>query len=255
MCLIAWRWRPDQPHPLTLISNRDEFYDRPTQNSEQWPGTSIWAGQDLRAGGTWLGVTGSGRLAAVTNHRSPHLTREMQASRGSLVSQFLGSEVSSSEFVTFLANQCETYNPFNLLVYDGQALMGLEGRGDVGRVMTFEPGYGGVSNADFNTPWAKQVRLQVGFEALLENNSSDDELLDLLLNDEVAPAHELPQTGISIDKEVALSAVFVRMKNYGTRTSSLVRMGHDVIALTERGFDQQTKTHQIHHVIPMRSMS
>ena len=249
MCLLAWRWSPDQLQSLTLISNRDEFYDRPTQNSEQWPGTFIWGGKDLRAGGTWLGVTGSGRLAAVTNHRSPDLTRDMEASRGSLVLQFLDSEISSSAFVERLADRCDAYNPFNLLVYDGDVLMGFEGRVDSCRVVTLKPGYGGVSNADFNTPWAKQVRLQTGFEQLIENNSSDEALLDLLLNEEVAPMHQLPQTGISIDKEIALSAVFIRMENYGTRASSLVRMGHDAIVLTERVFNHQAKTHQIRHVI------
>ena len=239
---------------MVLISNRDEFFDRPTDPARQWPGTQIWAGQDQRAGGTWLGVTSTGRLAAITNYRSTDTARENAASRGHLVAQFLSSDLSSQAFLEGLADTFGTYNPFNLTVYDGATLLGFEGRGNVHRVVHLVPGFGGVSNADFNTPWYKQTRLQTDLSQVLSlDECADDALLDLLLNDQVAPLHQLPKTGLPLDRELALSAPFVRMGHYGTRASSLVRVRQDVVEFTERGFDAHTRTHQAQHVIPRAS--
>ncbi len=250
MCLIAWRWHPDHADALVLVSNRDEFFDRPTETAQQWSGTPIWAGKDQRAGGTWLGVTETGRLAAITNYRTPETPREHAASRGHLVAQFLASDLSSHAFLQRLAETFQAYNPFNLTLYDGATLLGFEGRVTTHRVVTLEPGYGGVSNADFNTPWFKQTCLQIDLEGLLASEAaSDDALLDLLLNDQVAPLQQLPQTGLPLDRELALSAPFVRMGHYGTRASSLVRMRRDGIEFIERGFDQQAMTHQTRHVL------
>jgi uncharacterized protein with NRDE domain len=250
MCLIAWRWRPDQQDPLVLLSNRDEFFERPTQAVMQWPGTRIWAGQDQQAGGTWLGVTSAGRLAAITNHRSFDTPREDAASRGHLVAQFLKSDQSSHAFLENLVPTFSDYNPFNLMVYDGRHLLGFEGRGGHYRIVTLAPGDGGVSNADFNTPWYKQTRLQTAFaHSLAGPDQADDALLDLLLDARVAPHDQLPQTGLPLEREMALSSVFVRMAHYGTRASSVVRIGAQEIVLTERGFDRHARTHQVRHVI------
>lgn len=250
MCSIAWRWSPDQTDSLVLISNRDEFFDRPTEASAQWPGTNIWAGKDKRAGGTWLGVTDAGRLAAITNHRCVHLNQEYAASRGNLVTDFLVSNLSSQAFMESLADKFESFNPFNLLVFDGDALMGFEGRVKSHRVVQFHPGFGTVSNADFNTPWFKQQLLQASFQQLLnEPACTEEDLLDLLLNNQTAPLNLLPETGLSIDKEIALSSLFVQMKNYGTRASSLVRIRANEIHLRERSFETGAQTHQVRHVL------
>jgi uncharacterized protein with NRDE domain len=250
MCSIAWRWCPDQPESLILISNRDEFYDRPTDKARQWVGSNIWAGKDLRAGGTWLGVTDSGRLAAVTNHRSPLLMKDASISRGNLIPEFLESRFSSQEFIDLLCEKYCSFNPFNLMVYDGNLLLGFEGRNDKYRVIEFDPGFGSVSNGNFNSPWVKQMLLQQNFQHLLYgSNCSDDELLDLLLNDDVTPIDQLPTTGIPIDTEIALSSLFVRMDSYGTRASSLIRIRDNEIIFSERSFGTDVKTYKVQYII------
>ncbi|PJB42839.1 MAG: hypothetical protein CO105_10175, partial [Comamonadaceae bacterium CG_4_9_14_3_um_filter_60_33] len=75
MCLIAWNWQPASRHPLLLIANRDEYYARPTLPLHWWHDAPILAGRDLQAGGTWLGISRTGRLAALTNHRDPASVR------------------------------------------------------------------------------------------------------------------------------------------------------------------------------------
>ena len=72
MCLIVFAWRPGHAQPLIVAANRDEFYARPSLPLAQWPETpEIYAGRDLEAGGTWLGVGADGRFAALTNIRPP----------------------------------------------------------------------------------------------------------------------------------------------------------------------------------------
>lgn len=236
MCLIAWNWQPASPHPLLLIANRDEFYARPTAPLDWWPDGHILAGRDLQAGGTWLGVSRSGRLAALTNHRAPNSQRADAPSRGELVSGFLQSEVSAEDYLNALAARAADYNPFNLLVFDGSRLMGLESRH--AKVMPIRPGIGAVSNADFLTPWPKLARLSGGLQTLLaQAHPSDAELLALLHHPEPAADIDLPATGISVELERALSAAFVALPDYGTRASSVVRFEAGSVAFLEQSFD------------------
>lgn len=237
MCLIAWNWQPASTTSLLLIANRDEFYARPTAPLAWWQDAPILAGRDLQAGGTWLGVSRSGRLAALTNYRDPPQMRADSPSRGELVSAFLRSEVSASAYLNQLAASAAHYNPFNLLVCDGLALMGLESRH--ARIKTMQPGIGAVSNADFLTPWPKLEHLKDGLQSLLtQADPNDEDLLALLHNPHPADDALLPATGISLDFERALSAVFVKLPNYGTRACSVVRLhGSNQLEFKEQSFD------------------
>src|SRR5256886_12748441 len=72
ICLILLGWRVRRDFPLIVAANRDEFHGRPAAAAAFWsdrPG--ILAGRDLQALGTWMGVSRSGRFAAVTNYRGP----------------------------------------------------------------------------------------------------------------------------------------------------------------------------------------
>ena len=236
MCLIAWNWQPDSQQPLLLIANRDEFYARPTAPLDWWQDAPILAGRDLQAGGTWLGVSRNGRLAALTNHRDPANVRADAPSRGELVSGFLQSEVIAEDYLNELAGRAADYNPFNLLVFDGARLMGLESRH--AKVITLQPGIGAVSNADFLTPWPKLSRLSGDLQKLLaQAHPSDAELLALLHNPTPALDADLPATGIPIELERALSAAFVALPDYGTRASSVVRFEARHISFLEQSFD------------------
>lgn len=89
MCIIFVAYQVHKQYPLILAANRDEFWQRPTQPAQFWPDAPhILGGRDLLAGGTWLGVSRQGRVAAVTNYRDPQ-QREAERSRGELVSRFL----------------------------------------------------------------------------------------------------------------------------------------------------------------------
>jgi uncharacterized protein with NRDE domain len=236
MCLIAWNWQPDSPNPLLLIANRDEFYARPTAPLAWWPDAPILAGRDLQAGGSWLGVSRSGRLAALTNYRDPANMRTDAPSRGGLVSAFLYSSASAAEYLAELAGQAGHYNPFNLLLFDGHHLMGLESRH--ARVISMRSGIGAVSNADFLTPWPKLTNLKDSLQTLLtQDNPSDANLLALLQQRGLAADADLPATGIPLALERVLSSAFIATPDYGTRACSIVRFESDRIHFLEQRFD------------------
>jgi uncharacterized protein with NRDE domain len=234
MCLIAWHWHPGGDTPLVLIANRDEFFARPTLALHRWPDTPILAGRDLQAGGTWLGIDNLGRVAALTNHRDPSSLRPDAPSRGALVSDFLNSTTSAQNYLTNLLERSTDYNPFNLLVFDGYQLMGLESRHT--RIVPLQPGVGAVSNADFFTPWPKLSRIRLGLQRVLLDPAANDAELLALLHDQQFPADEnLPTTGIDTGLERALSTAFVRLPDYGTRACSILR-----IKATSAEFFEQT---------------
>ncbi len=233
---MAWNWQPASHNSLLLIANRDEHYARPTAALHWWEDADILAGRDLRSGGTWLGISRNGRLAALTNHRNPDLQRVDRPSRGELVSGFLKAESSALDYLTALRQHASDYNPFNLLVFDGSSLLGLESRHD--RLVTLRPGLGAVSNADFQTPWPKLENLSHGLQQLLDQDRAGNaELLTLLHDVQLADDADLPATGIPLAFERALSAAFVITPDYGTRSSSVVRIHTTGIEFLEQGFD------------------
>ncbi len=239
MCLIAWNWQPHSTTPLLLLSNRDEFYARPAEPLHWWHSAPsqprVLAGKDLQAGGTWLGVSRSGRLAALTNYRTPEPARNDAPTRGELVAQFLQENMTAEVFLRQLAHNATHYNPFNLLVFDGQQLLGLESRS--ARVLNMEPGIGAVSNANFHTPWPKLTRLAKGLELQVALGRSDAHHLQPLLHDRtVAPDQELPHTGVPLPLERMLSATFITSAQYGTRACSVVAIHTTHIEFTEQAF-------------------
>jgi len=243
MCLIAWNWQPGSTTPLLLIGNRDEFYARPAEPLHHWPDAPILAGRDLQAGGTWLGVGPGGRIAALTNYRSVVPARKDAPSRGELVATFLQSKLSAQAYLQTLQAHASAYNPFNLLVFDGHTLLGLESRG--ARIVTLQPGIGAVSNADFHTPWPKLRQLSTGLAACIaRGNTKDEHLWPLLQSHALAADDQLPHTGLALELERALSAVFIATPGYGTRACSVVRVGVKDVWFSEQRFGAEGSLEQ-----------
>jgi uncharacterized protein with NRDE domain len=237
MCLIAWNWQPGTAVPLLLLANRDEFYARPSEPLHWWPGGKVLAGRDLSGGGTWLGLSHDGRMAALTNYRDPSGYRADAPSRGALVANFLQGELPAAQYLKSIATTLSSFNPFNLLLFDGLHLMGLESRH--ARQLVLAPGIGAVSNADFFKPWPKLEKLRLGLAQLhdLAQTHGDKALWRLLLDKEIALDEDLPRTGIPLERERALSSAFITSPDYGTRACTLLRIGRTGFFMEERGFD------------------
>ena len=100
--------------------------------------------------------------AALTNVRDLRQQRADAPSRGALVSDFLRGQSSAAQYLESIAATAAHYNPFNLLVYDGQTLLGFQSQG--ARIVAMQPGIAAVSNAGFDTPWPKLLALKSGLQ-------------------------------------------------------------------------------------------
>ncbi len=154
MCLILFAYKIHTEYPLVLAANRDEFFDRPTDPAGFWADApKIFAGRDLRGGGTWLGVTTAGRVAAVTNFRDRSEFGPAMRSRGLLTREFLSGSQPVESYLQVLAGEGQRYRGFNLLVADQDGLGYFSNR--QGQPRQLGPGLYGLSNHLLDTPWPK----------------------------------------------------------------------------------------------------
>lgn len=233
MCLIVVGWRVHPDYPLVVAANRDEFYARPSAAMARWPDAPhIIGGRDLEAGGTWLGITDTGRFAAVTNIREPGMAKGA-LTRGALTRNFLASERSASDYAARLDNR--QYSGFNLLLADGDQLVYCTNRD--GPPRSLPPGIYGLSNHLLDSPWPKLVAARHRFAAALPQLPDTSSLFDVLADTEIVPDHELPSTGVSLEWERLLSAIFVQSADYGTRASTVAWLRRDgAVSLHEKTF-------------------
>jgi len=240
MCLLVLAWLSHPRYRLVVAGNRDEFHDRPAAPLGWWtdvPG--ILAGRDQRAGGTWMGVSRSGRFGVVTNFRSVEAAAtEGSPSRGQLVPRFLGAVDEPRRFVDDLLETAPQFAGFNLLVGGPATLHYYSNAVDEGP-RELPPGIYGLSNHRLDEPWPKLTRTRARFAAALEAvDPAPAELLDLLADREPAGPDAPAATGLPLALERALSAPFVRHERYGTRCSTLVRVEHGGRTIVhERRFD------------------
>lgn len=231
MCLIAFAWQAHPDYPLILAANRDEYFARPAEPMHWWPDAPLLAGRDRTGGGTWLALTRSGRLAALTNYRDPTRHRPGAPSRGALVVAAALADSAPLAVLERLAERKDEYPPFNLIVIDHDEAAILESR--TGRVAPIPPGLHVLSNALLNTPWPKAERARELLDAAIFPQPSHERLLALLTDRAHAPDELLPDTGIAPDWERALSAIFVQTPGYGTRCSTLVLRRADGVTEVE----------------------
>lgn len=229
------------PHTPVLISaNRDEFHARPAQAIQQWPGyPAIYGGRDLRAGGTWMAVSEQGRYAIITNYRDPKHVIAEAPSRGELVEQYLRNNISPQTYLTELYSSRDQYNGFNLIVGDSHGAYYLSNRGGLPRQLS--PGVYGLSNHFLDTPWPKLIRVKSGFEKILRSTLPlDIEAHYANMNDRTkANDFNLPNTGISLDRERLLSSPFIVSPDYGTRASTVMALHtNGQGALHERSYNE-----------------
>ncbi|MDP2263807.1 MAG: NRDE family protein [Hydrogenophaga sp.] len=243
MCLIAFAIDADAACPLLIASNRDEFLDRPTAPLHRWAlpgGEQVVAGRDLRDGGTWLGVSASGRVAMLTNVRDAQ-PGPGRRSRGELPTRWLQGDLEWPAMVETL--DPADYGGFNLVIGDVRTrLWAWVGNRDPEyphqaarpqlHTRRLAPGVYGLSNASLDTPWPKTVQLrQAVQDALLPAARRDDArtwlkpLSRALGSGEPVAEQDMPSTGAPRELERSLSSAFVRMpeRGYGTRSSLVLR--------------------------------
>jgi len=239
MCLILLALRHHPSFKLILAANRDEYYDRPSTLPAFWdeaPG--LLAGKDLKSGGTWLGITKKGRIAAITNYRDPASTKRNAPSRGWLVRDFLLGPERPLEYLAKVRRKGESYNGFNLLVGVRDELYWYSNRAK--DIVKLSGGVHGISNRLLDTPWPKVIRGKQRISEILGNSEEvlPEALFDLLRDRTPASEESLPDTGVGIEWERILSPVFIVSPTYGTRSSTLILIDkNDQVTFIDKNFD------------------
>jgi uncharacterized protein with NRDE domain len=242
MCLILISYRHHAGFELIVAANRDESFGRETRPARFWPeAPAVLAGRDRAHGGTWLGITRHGRLAAITNVREPAPHDPAAPSRGALVADFLCGDQPAQAYAARVHETAAAFNGFNLLLYDGRELVYVSNRAGAPQVLG--PGLYGVSNHLLDTPWHK-IRRGKAALAGLQRSEPIPWLLELLHDPRPAPEDELPDTGLPRARERALSASHIPaapgadgLTLYGTRCATAITVsdtGH--IGYSERSF-------------------
>ena len=231
MCIVAFAWHVLEDMPLCLLSNRDEFYHRPSAALHQWENSQIVAGQDLQSGGTWMGVTASGRWAIVTNFRNPRDKTQYATSRGHLIQDFLESDLAPIRFAQQLEQKQQDYAGFNLFVGDREQAVYMSNQGEAPQVLA--NGVYVVSNGLMSEDWEKTKHLRKRFtqeflpmlqQPQIQESEVQTAVWDILEDERKIIPQLLPDTGISPEMEELLSSTFIQSPIYGTRCSNFLRM-------------------------------
>ncbi len=223
MCLILFSYDSHPDYHLVLAANRDEYYERPTAPLHFWSDSpEILAGRDLKGNGAWMGVTRTGRIAAITNYREPGPPQKNAPSRGDLVVDYLRGGKSAPDYLDDVRSEGDRYNGFNLIAGTSSHLYYYGNRGDA--VHRIRPGCHGLSNHLLDTPWPKAARGVSRLKALLSREKPIDveEILTLLSDRTHPPDSALPDTGVSLEFERLLSPMFITSDFYGARSSSVL---------------------------------
>jgi uncharacterized protein with NRDE domain len=225
MCLVAVAFSVSERYPLIVAANRDERHARPTAPAAWWVDKpAVLGGRDLVAGGTWLGVSRHGRVAAVTNIFERG-TKAAPLSRGRLVSDFLSGTSTPAEFAAALGPTLGAYGPFNL-VLSSHGSLGFASNRDEPRGLS-----AGVHVFSNNAPgidWPKLGTARAAVEAVVGLDDPEESLFALLG----------PRRGRGPGPAAPRESIFVVGTEFGTRCSTVVLAGRDGrVSFAERRFD------------------
>lgn len=210
---------------MVALGNRDELHARPATPITRWEEQEhLIAGQDVQAGGTWLGVSEQGRFAVVTNVAQSKPPEPKPASRGALLKDFL---VGNGQYAELEKVDFEDFNPFNLITISDDIATMTSNQGERSDTV-LSPGIYGLSNGSLEKPWAKSALLNKSLESWLSKDAQDLEaLLSVLQNQEPVSAQGDVASRHSEDFRPEHSSIFIKNPVYGTRCSSLVAIDCD----------------------------
>ena len=222
MCLLLISYKTHPQYKLIVAANRDEFYERPALPAAFWQeDEDILAGKDLLGGGTWIGITRKGRFAAITNYRDISENNPNAPSRGNLTKEFLTTDTPPGKYGETISKNAAGYNGYNLIFGDSEGMFYFSNKSS--KLIKLTPGVYGLSNHLLDTPWPKVQKSKTLFQKILANKDITSNELFTLLSDTSIPSEDsLPDTGLSLEIERAVSPVFVETQYYGTRSSTVI---------------------------------
>ncbi len=221
MCTLTLAWQAFADAPVVVAANRDELLDRRSEPPavRDWETRAV-APLDAEAGGTWIGYNEHGVLVAVTNRWTDTRPRG-DRSRGLLVRDALRRDT-AEEAVRYVERELDarSYEGFNLVVADAAAAILVEWDGHR-RLQNLDPGVHVVVNTGADGSFAIPSS-----RAEAARQQAD--------NAEAVRTALRPKPGENsrawLDRAATVVAdheygVCVHRDGFGTRSSSLIRLG------------------------------
>ncbi|EON33668.1 hypothetical protein GTC6_04857 [Gordonia terrae C-6] len=237
MCLILFAWNTHPTQRLIVAANRDEQHRRRTFALSHWDDLPI-GGRDAVAGGTWMAVSAEApdRVAMVTNVRVGPARRTGIRSRGQLPVDYLLGDDDPKVYAHRVLDDAAAYDPVNLLVADRNELWWMTNRPEP-RAERVADGVHGLSNGALDNDWPKVVDGATAMTDLVAADGPDEQYFALLADQDRPDPSRLPDTGVGPQAEAAMSSLFINIPGYGTRASTLLRVGYDGHgSMTERRY-------------------
>ena len=161
MCTLVIARRPGDDWPVLIAANRDEMVDRPWQPpGRHWlDRADVVAGRDVLAGGSWLGLSDAGVVAAVLNRRGSLGPADGKRSRGELVLEALDHADARDAAVALAQLDGRAWRSFNLVVADNRDAWWLRGTGDAKVTAKAVPaGVSMLTSRELNDPASPRIR-------------------------------------------------------------------------------------------------
>jgi uncharacterized protein with NRDE domain len=196
-----------------------------------------------------MGITRTGRFAAVTNYREMGREegggrREKETgirfhymSRGIMVRDYLAGKMTAAQYMDTVLADKDNYGGFNLLLMDSDSFSYCSNRAP--EPIQIEPGIHGLSNHLLDTGWRKVTRGRQNMADALSKPDSNltGNLFSILQDRSRAADNELPNTGFGVQRESILSSAFIVSPTYGTRSSTVILVDNNgQVTFTERTY-------------------
>ena len=241
MCLIVLALNPKSDYKLVLTSNRDEFYERPTESMHWWDSSpGVLAGKDKNFDGTWMALSEKGKFAAVTNVReftslsTKKKSLEDLASRGDLVKDFVLSNHSSSEYIDEI--DFLNYQGFNLILFDGVEGLICSNRG-LEKKLTEGEIYA-IGNKPIEQKSEKIKSAEEDFKKILSSEISGKNLFTMMQSPVNKPL-EFSEAFTKENHGREFPYRFIATDIYGTRsTTSIIIDNNDFAEIEETSFNE-----------------
>lgn len=248
MCLLLLAKERAENYKLIIAANRDEFYERPTEPAHFWEENNLLlAGKDLKESGTWLGITKTGKFAALTNYRDMSKIKNNAPTRGKIVTECLTENIRPNEYQKILLNTADKYNGYNIIFGGIKNLFYFSNISK--EFIEVKNGIHGLSNHLLDTPWPKVVKAKNDFEKLLNGKEiNEEDIFNLLYDNTIFIENELPKTGLPLELEKLVSPIFTISENYGTRSSTVIIVDNENnVSFTEKSFNNKKENFNTSH--------
>jgi uncharacterized protein with NRDE domain len=244
MCLIIVLNGVDEEMPLVVAANRDERFNRPATAMTvlQAVGPRILGGRDELAGGTWLAVNEHGVVAGLTNRPSAAGRDPKKRSRGELPIRLARHADATAAVGEAAAWRPRDYNAAWLLVGDRRTLYFVDLTGQHTAVRQLGRGLHVLENRPLGEPSPKlgNIRELLSGAELLRGEPLV-QLLWAVLQNHTVPRNEVAGAtasngGASPVRPVEADAACVHLDDYGTRSSTIVRVPVPRVSLPDVRF-------------------